>query len=166
MSLVNLVNVQVLNNPCKFLDPFQFEITFEVVSELSNDIEFKILYVSSEDQNQDQELESVMVGPVPVGISKFVMEAPAPDHTKIPQEDLMGLTVVLVSCLYLGKEFIRVGYYLNNSNPDQPEDEEPVMCEIEKIQRHILAEKPRVTRFPIEWDSKDKLPVVEMPTEL
>jgi hypothetical protein len=27
--LVNIQNVVVLNNPCRFLDPFQFEISFE-----------------------------------------------------------------------------------------------------------------------------------------
>jgi histone chaperone ASF1 len=29
MSLVNIINVQVLDNPTAFTSPFQFEITFE-----------------------------------------------------------------------------------------------------------------------------------------
>lgn len=33
MSLVNVLNVDVLNNPAKFTDPFQFEITFECLAD-------------------------------------------------------------------------------------------------------------------------------------
>lgn len=29
MSLVNILNIQVLDNPTSFKNPFQFEITFE-----------------------------------------------------------------------------------------------------------------------------------------
>jgi len=34
-SRVRVTNVVVLNNPCKFFDPFQFQITFECL-EISN----------------------------------------------------------------------------------------------------------------------------------
>lgn len=34
MSVVNILNIQVLDNPTKFLNPFQFEITFECISPL------------------------------------------------------------------------------------------------------------------------------------
>ena len=40
-----------------------------------SDIEFKVVYVGSAGgADHDQLLESVMVGPVPVGVSKFVLE--------------------------------------------------------------------------------------------
>lgn len=35
MSAVTLLNVQVLNNPAKFTDKYEFEITFECHEELS-----------------------------------------------------------------------------------------------------------------------------------
>jgi len=39
------------------------------------DLEWKVLYVgSAEDVEHDQVLEEVMVGPVPVGINKFVLQ--------------------------------------------------------------------------------------------
>ena len=69
------------------------------------------------------------------------------------------MTVVLVTCLYKAKnvveakEFIRIGYYVNNSYADPLLEETPPERPIvEKLQREILADKPRVTRFPIEWD--------------
>ena len=41
-------------------------------------------------------------------------------------------------------------YYVNNSYTDQELEETPPKAPIvEKLQREILAEKPRVTRFPI-----------------
>lgn len=39
------------------------------------DLEWKIIYVgSAEDDRYDQVLDSIMVGPVPVGINKFVFQ--------------------------------------------------------------------------------------------
>lgn len=39
------------------------------------DLEFKLIYVgSAETETHDQVLESLLVGPVPVGVNKFVLE--------------------------------------------------------------------------------------------
>ena len=50
-----------------------------------------------------------MVGPVPVGINQFVLQASAPDMNLIPDEDLIGVTVILVSCSYMDHPFLQVG---------------------------------------------------------
>lgn len=45
------------------------------LSNLTIDIEFKLIYVgSAESEEYDQELDSILVGPVPVGLNKFVFE--------------------------------------------------------------------------------------------
>ena len=81
---------------------------------LQSDLEWRLTYVGSADSEEcDQLLDSVLVGPVPVGVSKFVFEAPAPDPSKIPAKDLLGVTVVLLECLYNSKVFLRVGYYVS-----------------------------------------------------
>ena len=155
MNVVNVTSINVLDNPCAFGNPFQFEITFECLQELKEDLDWKIIYVgSAESEKYDQELESVLVGPVPVGVNKFVFQAPAPDATKVPENDLLGVTVVLVTCSYNDKEFIRVGYYVNNSYSD-PElvNNPPSPPRTDVMHREILAQKPRVTRFPINWDN-------------
>ena len=64
--------------------------------------------------SESQVLEEVCVGPVPVGISKFILQADAPDLARISQQDLVGVTVVLITCSYREKEFVRIGYYVNN----------------------------------------------------
>eukprot|EP00040_Diaphanoeca_grandis_P021488 m.114527 g.114527 ORF g.114527 m.114527 type:complete len:166 (-) comp28358_c0_seq1:164-661(-) len=157
MSLVTVTNVDVLDNPAKFTAPFRFEITFECISELAEDIEWKLIYVgSADDAKYDQELDSILVGPIPVGLNKFVFEAKAPDYTKLPSEEIIGVTVALITCSYQGAEFVRIGYYVNNSYADPALRDDPPMDisleqKIELLGREIL-NKPRVTRYQIKWD--------------
>eukprot|EP00429_Kryptoperidinium_foliaceum_P004501 CAMPEP_0176025018 /NCGR_PEP_ID=MMETSP0120_2-20121206/12234_1 /TAXON_ID=160619 /ORGANISM="Kryptoperidinium foliaceum, Strain CCMP 1326" /LENGTH=229 /DNA_ID=CAMNT_0017358201 /DNA_START=180 /DNA_END=869 /DNA_ORIENTATION=+ len=181
MALVNVVNMVVLDNPTCFTNPFQFEITFECLQELDDDLEWKVLYVgSAQDSSKDQILDEILVGPVPVGVNKFVLQADAPDVSKLNQEDLLGVTVVLVTCSYKEREFVRVGYYVNNEyhDPNAPPPAEtmqdgnamqedgadqqqpaapslPNPIPLERIQRQILADKPRVTKFPISWGEQE-----------
>ena len=106
----------------------------------------------------------------------------------ITSDDILGVTVVLVTCSYKEREFVRIGYYVNNeyqfddTTPtsgndttamildgptaapplDDDDDESPTplrpkmaLDEIDfsRVQRHILADKPRVTKFPISWNT-------------
>lgn len=154
-----------------------------------------MIYVgSAADGKYDQELDSILVGPIPVGVNKFVFKANAPDASKIPQKDLLGVTVCMVTCFYKNQEFIRIGYYVNNELCDEnasgainmktkdPEtnkeddamevdDESGLLVDedsnsqpailgqkvdVAKIRRNILAAKPRVTRYSINWEDDDK----------
>jgi histone chaperone ASF1 len=153
MAYVTLTNITVLDNPTAFTNPFQFEVTFECAHPLDDDLEWKITYVgSAEDESRDQVLEEVLVGPVPVGTNKFVFQSEPPNPLLIPEEDKIGVTVVLVTCSYKSREFVRVGYYVNNDYTDPTLIETPpATVDISKLQRNILADKPRVTRFPIDW---------------
>ncbi|PSR78256.1 ASF1 like histone chaperone-domain-containing protein, partial [Coniella lustricola] len=166
MSVVSLLGVNILNNPAKFTDNYQFEITFECLEQLEKDLEWKLTYVGSATSDQyDQELDTLLVGPIPVGVNKFIFEADAPDTKRIPDAEVLGVTVVLLTCAYDGREFVRVGYYVNNEY-ESPElsAEPPARPVIEKIRRNILAEKPRVTRFAIKWDNDATAPA-EFPPE-
>jgi ASF1 like histone chaperone len=167
-----------------------------------------VLYVgSAHDSHQDQVLDEILVGPVPVGLNKFVLQADPPDPAKLPPDEVLGVTVVLVTCSYREKEFVRVGFYVNNeylhpdyiartttTTPQQPnavispeskvgegesgalatsvtenaasapagngaaavEKPLPVYPDLEMtfVQRHILADKPRITKFPISWGNE------------
>lgn len=117
------------------------------------DLEWKVIYVgSAEDNDHDQVLEEVMVGPVTAGISKFVLQAPAPDPNSIPNQDLIGVTVVLVTCSYRDQKFVQIGYYINNEYSEPYEEGTlPNPIEISKLYRNIFAAEPRVTRFAVNW---------------
>ncbi|XXH01312.1 Protein argonaute [Hypoxylon texense] len=166
MSVVSLLGVNILNNPAKFTDSYVFEITFECLESLEKDLEWKLTYVGSATSDQyDQELDSLLVGPIPVGVNKFIFEADAPKTNRIPDADILGVTVVLLTCSYDGREFVRVGYYVNNEyESDELNADPPAKPIIEKIRRNILADKPRVTRFAIKWDSEASAPA-EFPPE-
>ncbi|KAM1956332.1 hypothetical protein ACFX16_025762 [Malus domestica] len=168
MSAINITNVTVPDNPALFLAPFQFEISYECNTPLKDGTAFpslscflffgwKLIYVgSAEDETYDQLLESVLVGPVNVGNYRFVLQADPPDPSKIRDEDIIGVTVLLLTCSYIGQEFIRVGYYVNNDYDDeQLREEPPPKVLIDRVQRNILSDKPRVTKFPINFQPEN-----------
>ncbi|KAK4772829.1 hypothetical protein SAY87_027848 [Trapa incisa] len=167
MSAVNITNVTVLDNPASFLTPLQFEISYECVTPLNDDLEWKLIYVgSAEDETYDQQLESVLVGPVNVGNYRFLLQVDPPDPSKIREEDIIGVTVLLLTCSYLGQEFVRVGYYVNNDYEDeQLREEPPSKVQIDKVQRNILSDKPRVTKFPINFHPEKSGNVEPIPSE-
>ena len=124
MSQINVTNVEVLDNPAPFTAPFRFKVTFECYPPgLDDELEWKLIYVgSADDLSCDQELDSVLVSPVSVGKNVFVFEAPPPNPALIPEKDLMEVTVLLLSALYREREFIRIGYYVNNEySAEQPQ---------------------------------------------
>ena len=55
----------------------------------------------------------------------FFIQADPPEPSKIPREDAVGVTVVLLTCSYRKAEFIRVGYYVNNEYFDPELKENP-----------------------------------------
>ena len=112
----------------------------------------------------------------------YTGQADPPDHLQIP--NLLGVTVVLLTCSYRDKEFIRIGYYVNVEYPGgaaavapgaaagggaamdeggvEAMEEDggmetevdqvlPANYDIADVTRSILAEKPRVTRFEVDW---------------
>ena len=114
--------------------------------------EFRGKFANFVRSEYDQELDSLLVGPIPVGVNKFIFEADPPDLKRIPDSDILGVTVILLTCSYDGREFVRVGYYVNNEyDNEEMRAEPPAKPIIERINRNILAEKPRVTRFAIKW---------------
>jgi histone chaperone ASF1 len=64
----------------------------------------------------------------------------------------LGVTVILLTCSYANREFVRVGYYVNNEyDSEELKNDPPAQPDISRVVRNILAEKPRVTRFAIKW---------------
>nr|CAG4645785.1 EOG090X0CKF [Lynceus sp. MCZ IZ 141354] len=155
MAKVIICDVKVLSNPSSFLSPFQFEIVFECIDDVPEDLEWKLNYVgSAENTACDQILDTVIVGPVPIGKHKFLFQTDHPDVSKIPVADAVGVTAVILTCSYRGQEFVRVGYFVNNEYTDaELRDNPPAVPEFDKMTRNIL-EEPRVTRFKIDWNDQ------------
>ena len=195
------------------------------------DLEWKVIYVGSAESSQyDQVLDAIFVGPVPIGVNRFVFQVrdakrcnsaclqlpspkltisgdvlrtavkdaqcDAPDISKIPPQDVLGVTAVMITCSYMNVEFVRIGYYVNvdyvdeqmKENPpatvaaehlgrkyvgapfaSSSEDERPARVGLtrDRPDHHrpmlvpcgsILADRPRVTRFPIDWENPQNDP--------
>lgn len=73
--------------------------------------------------------------------------------------------MLLIACSYLDQEFIRVGYYVYNEYlpfEGYKEETHGPPPEIESMDsrhiiRRILADKPRITRFPIHWPGTESV---------
>jgi histone chaperone ASF1 len=120
-------------------------------------LEWKLIYVgSAADEKFDQELDSVLVGPVTIGRNQFVFQGPGPDPDRIPEKDLLGVTVLLLTCSYKQWEFIRIGYFINNDLAETlAQMETPptnIRAFVHEMRRNIEnATTPRVTKFNIDW---------------
>ena len=108
MSKVQINNVVVLNNPATFQSPFQFEITFDCMENLEDDLEWKLTYVGcAESSNHDQILDTIYVGPVPEGRHMFVFQASVVTNTKITCDGVSNLvTPKLNSNLHVSMYFL------------------------------------------------------------
>lgn len=92
------------------------------------------------------------MGPIPIGVNKFIFEADPPNLARLPSSEILGVTVILLTCSYDEREFVRVGYYVNNEyDSEELNADPPAKPIIERVRRNVLAEKPRVTRFAIKW---------------
>lgn len=65
--------------------------------------------------------------------------------SRIPDDSIIGITVILLTCSYRTQEFVRIGYYVNNSCNGP-------WSQYSQIERTILVDKPRITHLPISWD--------------
>ncbi|PIO24058.1 hypothetical protein AB205_0022510 [Aquarana catesbeiana] len=139
MAKVQVNNVVVLDNPSPFYNPFQFEITFECIEDLSEGL----LPAIRRDMDDGQEeinfcdlhefVEMSDSCAIASGVAQFQsrtqcewgLVADAPNAGLIPDADAVGVTVVLITCTYRSQEFIRVGYYVNNEYTETELRENP-----------------------------------------
>ena len=157
MASINILNIIPKSTINKFTDPFSFEIIFEVLSELTKEMEWKMIYIgNAEDTKYDQILETIEIdGPFQLGSMKFEFVGDAPDISKIPESEILGVTAIILCCSYNNQEFFRCGYYLNNLYDNEEMNfNPPEKVDKDHIIRSLLADKPRITRFDIDWDNE------------
>lgn len=83
-------------------------------------------------------------------MNAFDFIAPAPKHSLLPSVDsdeILGVTVIIITASYRDKEFVRVGYYVNTYYEDEQLKENPPSQVVwDQLHRNVLIEKPKVTR--------------------
>lgn len=78
-------------------------------------------------------------------VISYLAKTSPPDMSRIPEDSVLGITVILLTCSYKTQEFVRVGYYVNNSCNG-------LSTQYSQIERNILVDKPRITHLPIVWE--------------
>ncbi|KAF8979005.1 histone chaperone [Cyathus striatus] len=114
---------------------YRFRVTFECIAPLKDDLEWKLIYVSSPGNEElDQELTTAYTDP-----------------SKIPPEDVLGVAALILTGSYNDQEFVRVGYYQNTEyDNEEMKETPPPKIMFNRLVRDISL-KPRVTRFQIKW---------------
>ena len=158
MSSVNVLNIIPKNPITKFTDIYSFEIIFEVLSELKKEIEWKMVYITSDDQKNDQILNEIQIDPPSqLGQMKFEFTGDAPIISKIPENDVIGVAAILLCCSYNEQEFFRCGYYLNITYDNEEMNiNMPEKINVDHLIRNLLADKPRIVRYEIDWEGDHK----------
>ncbi|KAF4677617.1 hypothetical protein FOL47_000572 [Perkinsus chesapeaki] len=125
---------------------------------LKEDLEWSMVYVGdANDSSKDQELDSVELGPVEVATMKFTFEAPAPDLTKVPKDDVLDVTGLFISASYQSREFCRIGFYLKHEyDSEEMNNEPPEEIDFTRLLRKIDVENPRITKYVINWDEENE----------
>ena len=154
MSSVNVLNIIPKNPITKFTDKYSFEVFFEILSELKKDIEWKMVYITSDNQINDQILSEIQIEPPKqLGQMKFEFVGDAPDISKIPENDVVGVAAILLCCSYNGQEFFRCGYYLNITYDNEEMNMNmPEKIAVDHLVRNLLASKPRIVKYEIDWE--------------
>ena len=97
---------------------------------------------------------------MPIGVNSFDFTCAPPNPSLLPStssEEILGVTVLILTASYRDKEFVRVGYYVNTEYEDEARRlEPPAVVDFTGLIRNVLVEKPRVTRFNNPWDSELK----------
>ncbi|CAD8084706.1 unnamed protein product [Paramecium primaurelia] len=167
MAFVSITNIVVDDKSQPFTSPITMDIYFDVIADIEDEIEWTLLYIGSpKDEAHDQILDQFSMGPLTKGTKQFTLESNPPDWKKIPQDELLGITAFILTCSYRQREFFRVGYYVYNTytSPENIEND-PQEVIIEDIARQIFNNKPRITRFEIDWNNPANSDVQQQPIQ-
>lgn len=97
----------------------KFDVVLECTKELTDDIEFEIIYSGdARSEDYDQKICSMLVGPVPLGKIGFTLETDPVDVALINPKQIFGLTSAIIVGKYRSQQFLRIGYVINVSYPD------------------------------------------------
>lgn len=147
-SYVRLLQVKVNNPLDKFDSGLSFEVSFEVITPVEDvALEWSVVYIGSGHEIDDQVLDSVDTPMNTAGIFAFTLEVDPPNPSLIRKKDLLGVTAMLIKCTYLNREFIRVGYFVNN------ELEYPFSI----IFKHTVDARAAVDSFLSQRNDQDKI---------
>ena len=146
---ISIDKVTVVKPKGFFNDEIVFDIEFECTSPISDYIKWEVTYCGSAiSHDYDQILTTAFVGPIEVGMNRFVLVAKPPKIEQIPFDELV-LSVIMLSAYYKDQEFIRIGHFVSNDIPQEAQSVDQL--DVSTIERSFDVEKPTVHISQINW---------------
>uniref|UniRef100_A0A0K0E2M6 Anti-silencing function protein 1 n=1 Tax=Strongyloides stercoralis TaxID=6248 RepID=A0A0K0E2M6_STRER len=157
-SLINVVSVELSNNPASFNSKLSLSITFSCLENLNKPLSFDIVYIGCPNDNEhDQVLDTITIPEVTIGNHTITVEVDPPVVEKIPKEDLVGVTAIMLKVFYNSQLFNKISWYcaVEYTDPELIENkpEEPI---IEKLQRRVVFDEPRNVIYNIKWNDSNE----------
>lgn len=149
-EIIEILGVRITKSPIEIDEYFKVHILFEIKKQLKERIKINFIYVQSpDDNNKDQELEVYEIPGDRLGKFKVNFSVNPPSFHFSENLDSFGITLFLIQFGYKKHEFTRVGYYVNNelNGPVERDSERNLFVKTKFIQRNILIDEPRVTKF-------------------
>lgn len=121
---VILHNVMAMNPQTSFSKPFLFDIKFECFEDIEEEaLEWKVFEKDSPESDVPRvrcirTLDTVLLSRMPIGRHRFTLPVGTLPPSKILNENVVGATVLTLTCSYRNNEFFRIGYYVNNRYTD------------------------------------------------
>jgi histone chaperone ASF1 len=139
----------VVNPRGFFTDDFKFDIEFECTAPIPDYIKWEVIYCGSPQTHEhDQILVTAMVGPIEVGMNRFVLTAKPPKAEKILFDEFV-LSFIIIKAYYRDQEFIRISHFVNNEIPAEATSIEQL--DLSKVPREIEVREPNVQISQIDW---------------
>lgn len=152
--IVQLLEVELLgDNPGSYCTPLKWRVRVESSDNLQEPISISFVWVGScTSSDYDQLLDTFDIGPLCKGLTEFELECDFPNPEEVPQDELVGLTILIISFQFKQQEFLRVAYYTQVAYLDVSLNEHPpIPIKKECLGRFITMPQPVVTATPINW---------------
>ena len=153
MPKIAVTNVLPKQECAPFESPFHFDINIEAECPLIYNLTFMVTYVGcAENPEHDQILEQIDIEIDKKGPLCFSIETACPNHTKIPGiENLLGLSVLILTAHYMDQEFFRCSYFVSNQYQGSEADLEH-QIDMGLVKRSLLVESPKIMNREIDWN--------------
>ena len=154
MSAIEVLNIIPKNPITKFNNQYSFQIVIDIKSILKKEIIWKMTYIISDNQNDDQILSQYIISPPnQIGTMKFEFKGDPPSIDKMKENDLLGAAAIVLSSSYNNQEFFRCGYFLNVYFEDEEMNIDlPEIINVNHLVRNLLADNPKIFSFDINWE--------------
>jgi len=152
-SKVNILNCRPTPKKLSVTDKWSVEVSIEVLDDCVKELTWALIFVGSpKDKAFDQQLASAVIGPLGRDKYDFVIEGSAPNNDLIPQQDILGMSILFLIGSFKDQEFIRIGFYVSTFyNQIELNECPPDIPLLDRIERQIINTTPRITKFTINW---------------